>query len=142
MAALRSLPVNEAAAVVVVRSAARPEPAAVTDEVPGIQTVSACAQPADPKEKQSSAGGKPIIPKGGASTGQPPPEPAWMDLHGSRMLAPAGVPAMALPQGFVAAESASAEQVLTELLGVRRVSEAETYRCGRHFSASHCACDV
>jgi hypothetical protein len=53
-----------------------------------------------------------------------------MDLRGSRLLAHKSVPARALPQGFVAAESAGAEQVLTELLGVRRVSEAETYRFG------------
>ena len=52
-----------------------------------------------------------------------------MDLCGLRLLAPGGVPGAALPHSFVAAELASAEQVLTELLGVRRMSEAETYRC-------------
>ena len=64
-----------------------------------------------------------------ADASKPPAQPIWMDLRGSRLLVHASVLANALPQDFVAVESAGAEQVMTELLGVRRVSEAEAYRC-------------
>ena len=71
-----------------------------------------------------------------AAAAKPTPQPVWMDLQSSRLLAPTSVPAKALPHVFVAAESAGAEQVLTELLGVRRISEAEAYRFELRFCSA------
>lgn len=56
-------------------------------------------------------------------------KPVWKNLIGPRFLAPQGVPPVALMSNFVAASSAAVEHVLTELLGVRRISLAEAYRC-------------
>ena len=108
------------------------DPAESTDGPLNDQSMSATLEHAQTAEPQSSTVNASTDQDGSILGRQPPPEPVWMDLRGSRMLAPVGVPAKALPQGFVAAEAAGAEQVLTELLGVRRVSEAETYRCERH----------
>ena len=55
-------------------------------------------------------------------------QPVWMNLIGPRFLAPQGVPPVALTSTFVAASSAAVEHVLTELLGVQRISLAEAYR--------------
>ena len=65
-------------------------------------------------------------------------QPAWLDLSRPRFLAPPGIPPAALTGSFVAAGSAAAELVLSELLGVQRISLAEAYR----YTLSHPGLDL
>jgi len=135
--ALRSLPIYEPAATAFVSVASQPQPspgsqlpvAGVVEE-PGDPQMDDHTKTAAATEPRSSANGS--VTDGShsrAAAEQPPHKPIWIDLRGLRLLAPTAVSSRALPHSFVAAESAGAEQVLTELLGVRRISEAEIYRC-------------
>ena len=137
MVALRSMPIYEPAATAAVSGASQPQPspgsqlpAAGIDEVPGVNKTDDKTSVTAAVEPHSSANGiATVVANTKAPAGQPPQQPVWVDLRGLRLLAPPGVPGRALPHSFIAAESAGAEQVLTELLGVRRVSEAEIYWC-------------
>lgn len=113
---LRSLPIYESAA-----SAGAPAGSA--------------AEPRPGRTSQAGAGT--ITTDGGTAEGREPLAAAairtlplvWLDLSGPRFLAPAGIPPAALTSSFVAADSAAAELVLSELLGVQCISQAEAYRC-------------
>ena len=115
---LRSLPIYESAA-----SAGAPAAAG------------SAAEPRPGKTPQSGAGA--ITTDGGTAEGGEvlagaairTLSPVWLDLSGPRFLAPAGIPPAALTSSFVAADSAAAELVLSELLGVQCISQAEAYRC-------------
>jgi len=135
--ALRSLPIYEPAATAAISDASQPQPspgsqlpAAGVNGHAGDTQTDDHTEAAVAGEPQSSANGTVTeVRDSRAAAGQPPHPPVWVDLRGLRLLAPTAVPSRALPHSFVAAESAGAEQVLTELLGVRRISEAEIYRC-------------
>ena len=142
-AILRKLPVYEAAAAVAAAVAAPAQPSQPPQEGSGLhpQTAatgstnnsvnsdeSARAQPATAVKPEARSGTISATAEA-VTAAKPPPQPEWMDLQGTRLLAHASIPARALPKEFISADSAVAEQVLTELLGVRHISEAETYRC-------------
>lgn len=133
---LRSLPIYEsatsAAATAAALAAAEPPGEKLPGKSSGRDTTGARAAGAP-----TAAGAGAVVPArkaAGSSTATErsedgPPQPVWLDLSGPRFLAPAGIPPAALTNSFVAADSAAVENVLMELLGVQRISQAEAYRC-------------